>query len=263
LKPLLIDTHAHLFLEEFKNDQQGVIDRSFKEFSLKHIINVGIDIASSKQAIQIAKNDSLRFSASCGIHPNHLIAPEIRPERIKQLTQLIENERSSIVALGEIGLDYYRDYVQPHDQQFMFIEQIHIAVAFQLPIIIHCRNAFNDTYAILRHHLPSEYPVVFHCFSGDHDNLTQLIQAGYYVGIAGPVTFKNSPLAKLIPLIPPQRLLIETDAPYLAPAPYRGQRNIPGYVAYTASTIARLLSTSTDETIELTSSNAQRFFQLR
>nr|MBP7461983.1 TatD family hydrolase [Candidatus Delongbacteria bacterium] len=211
------DSHAHLQLEDYKADLESVMEESTRDLHLSRMVNVGIDLESSIQSIQLAERYPGIIFPSAGIHPNNTQA--VGQPELDQLETILRRYQHTIKALGEIGLDYYRDYSKPEKQRWCFIQQLQLARDHQLPIIIHSRNAFEDTWKILQDHLPPFYPVVFHCFSGDLPELEKVIESHYYVGIAGPVTFSNSRLPHILPEIPLSHLMIETDSPFLAPVP--------------------------------------------
>lgn len=258
--PLFFDSHAHLQLEDFASDQAEVIGESTSTFHLKRMINVGIDIPTSMESIRLAERYPGIIYPSVGIHPNN--THQMSQIELGQLEDLLRNYQTTIKALGEIGLDYYRDYSPPEKQRQCFIQLIQKALKYQLPIIIHSRQAFDDTWTILQDHLPPDYPVVFHCFSGDTAELVKLIDAHYYIGIAGPVTYSTSRLPHLVPDIPLSSLLIETDSPFLAPVPHRGKRNVPGNVSLVAEKIGQILGRSTEDIATITDLNAGYFFRL-
>ncbi len=251
----LIDTHAHLDMAAYNSDQAAVITRAFTEQVT--IITVGIDIDSSRAAIALAKKYR-HLSATAGIHPHYAAAAD--GEALVQLTKL--SQAKEVVALGEIGLDYYRDLSPRNVQRDLFYKQIKIAQAENLPLIIHNRNSDHDLLAILRD-IGGPYRGVAHSFFGKIDFAQRLFELGFYIGISGPVTFpQNKELHAVIAESPLERLLVETDAPYLTPVPFRGQRNEPSYVRYVAEKIAQIKGETVEEIARQTTANAITLFNL-
>lgn len=253
----LIDTHAHLNDSRFAPDLDSVMDRA-REAGIHTIIVVGYDLASSRSAIALAAtNPSLL--ATAGIHPHE--AAKADDQSFEELRRLAASE--GVVALGEIGLDYYYDH-SPHPvQQEVFRRQIRLARSLSLPVIVHDRDAHADVLTILQEENVDTCGGVMHCFSGDAHFAAQCLDAGLYISLAGPVTFKNAPIlvdvAKAVPL---DRLLLETDAPYLAPVPCRGKRNEPSYLRWIAEKVAQLRGISCEELSEQTTENAKKLFRI-
>lgn len=251
----LIDTHAHLDMTAFNQDRAAVITRAFTEQIT--IINVGIDIDSSRVVIALAKKYRHLY-ATAGIHPHYAVTAN--DGALKQLIMLLQAKE--VVALGEIGLDYYRDLSPRNVQRDLFYQQIKIARKNDLPIIIHNRNADHDLLAILRD-IGGPYRGVAHSFFGKIDFAQQLFDLGFYIGITGPVTFpENKGLHGVIAESPLSRLLVETDAPYLTPVPFRGQRNESSYVRYVAEKIAQIKGEAVEEIARETTANAIKLFKL-
>ena len=256
----LTDTHCHLDFYDFDDDRAVVLARGW-EFGIKRILIPGIDLQSSKSAIEIAEANQQIFAA-VGVHPNSANKWDTRT--IGFLDEMTPHPK--VVAVGEIGLDYYRDWTSPQLQKRILYEQLNLAQHLNLPVIIHTRNAnpedrtcITDTLEIL-----AEYQVtgVLHSFSGNIDEAEQAIALGFFIGITGPVTFKNAiELQKVVASVPLDRLLIETDSPFLAPIPNRGKRNEPAYVQYIAEKIGKIHNQSSDAVAEITAANARRLFQ--
>ena len=254
---MLFDSHAHLDMEDFQNDLQEVLDRALNG-GITRIITIGIDLSSSLKALELAKKYDFIFS-SIGYHPHN--ADHIDSQTMKELKRLVSEPK--IVAWGEIGLDFYRRYSPPERQIDLFEQQLEMAVQFNLPVIIHNRQADKEVLDILKKRMHGKHRGVIHCFSGDYDLAMELIDLGYYISIPGTVTYKNAhqvhDVASRIPL---ERMLIETDAPFLAPVPKRGKRNEPLYVTYTAQKIAQLRDMDFQEVADHTSRNAKQLFGL-
>jgi TatD DNase family protein len=256
----LIDTHTHLDFPQFDSDREQVIERAANA-GVKAIVNVGTDLASSRAAVALAEAYP-QIYAAVGAHPHD--AKTMTGETLEELRALASHPK--VVAVGEIGLDFYRD-LSPRDQQRRaFQQQLALAREVGKPVIIHDREAHKEVMAILRRWAEGcQQPVgVLHCFSGDLAMAQEAIELGFYISIAGPVTFQNARrLRELIRQLPLEKLLVETDCPYLAPHPHRGKRNEPAYVKLVAQEVARIKGTSSEEVARITSDNAQALFALR
>lgn len=252
----MIDSHAHLNDGRFADDHQQVIQRA-REAGVEGIINVGYDLPSSQRAIDLAASYPELF-ATVGFHPHS--AKFFSEESYGDLVSLAQQMK--VVAVGEIGLDYYYDNSPREQQQYAFRRQMELAEELNLPVVIHSREATQDTLQIIQ-----EFPNVrclLHCYSGSLETAEQYLAMGHYISIAGPVTFKNAArLQNVARNIPLERLLIETDCPYLAPEPMRGKRNEPAYVQFVAKKIAELHQVPLAEVIEHTKANTIQFFGLK
>ncbi len=254
---MLVDTHAHLDMEDFENDLDETLERAFEK-GITKIVTVGIDRQTSETALGIARRHSQIFAA-IGVHPHNAKAsPEAELSGLTELTSHPE-----VVAWGEIGLDFFRRYAPPNDQMSLFKRQLEMARDLKLPVIIHDRNAHAEVLDILKYMGPGERLGVIHCFSGDMDLAKDFMALGYYISIPGTVTYKNAlQIKEVASKIPLERLLIETDAPFLAPVPHRGKRNEPAFVALTAGEIARLRQMDPEDLGRMTSLNAGDLFGL-
>ncbi|NLN07347.1 MAG: TatD family hydrolase [Firmicutes bacterium] len=253
----LTDSHAHLIDERFQQDYEQVLERA-RTAGVTTIINVGYDLASSAAACDLAEKAEGLYAA-VGIHPHE--ASSYTAETARMLRKLAAHPK--VVALGEMGLDYYYNHSPRHVQQEVFRKQLGLARELSLPVIIHDRDAHDDLYRILCEENAQEVGGVLHCFSGDTAFAAKCLQLGFYLSLAGPVTFQNAgELLEVAKMVPSERLLIETDAPYLAPVPYRGRRNEPAYVRLVAEKIAALRGMETAEVAEMTSRNARAVFSL-
>jgi TatD DNase family protein len=263
----LTDTHTHLDFPQFDDDRERVIERA-STAGVKAIINVGTDLASSQAVVALAEAYP-QIYAAIGVHPHD--ARTLTEEVLEELRALASRPR--VVAIGEIGLDFYRD-LSPRDKQCQaFEQQLALAREVGKPVVIHDREAHKEVMAILRRwvessHKPSAIshkPVgVLHCFSGDLAMAQEAIELGFYISVAGPVTFKNARrLCELVRQLPLKRLLVETDCPYLTPHPHRGKRNEPAYVKFVAQEVARVKGLSLEEVARITSDNAQALFALK
>lgn len=259
------DTHCHLDFESFDEDREDVLTRAW-EAGLDWILNPGIDLATNLAAIELSRVFPGKISAAVGIHPNYG-----KPWS----NQLLENlrwqaQQPEVVAIGEIGLDYYRKHT-PHEQQkTMFTAQLVLAMELSLPVIIHNRDATQDLLSILQDwhqklvesdHPLAQGPGVLHSYSSDYQSAMTAIKMNFMIGIGGPITFTNASQRKAITRdLPLESLLLETDAPFLAPHPHRGKRNEPAYIPLIAQEIAQLKNISVSEVAENTYANARHLF---
>ncbi|MGG3843465.1 TatD family hydrolase [Anoxybacillus kestanbolensis] len=252
---MLFDTHAHLNATQFNEDVEQVIERARAE-GVSHIVVVGFDRPTIQRAMELAEQYSFIYAA-VGWHPVDAI--HMTDEDLIMIERLAAHPK--VVALGEMGLDYYWDQSPKEVQKEVFRKQIRLAKKVKLPIVIHNRDATADIVHILQEEHAEEVGGVMHCFSGSIEVARQCIDMNFYISFGGPVTFKNAKkpkeVAKEIPL---DRLLIETDCPYLTPHPFRGKRNEPSYVKYVAEAIAELKGISFEEVAQKTSDNAKRLF---
>jgi len=254
---MLIDSHAHLSMPQFDRDRDEVIRRA-AEAGVELIFTVGTDLKDWPKALEIARGSDGVF-AIIGIHPHH--AKEVTEKAYSDLRTLSQDEK--VRALGEIGLDFYRN-LSPRDVQVArFREQIHLARELNLPIVVHARGAHGEVLTILREEGAGEIGGVFHCFSGDYGMARACLDLGFLVSIPGTITFKNSEdLRNTIRKIPLDRILVETDCPFLAPVPVRGKRNEPAYVKFTALKLAEVRKSTFDKVARITTENAKRVFRL-
>lgn len=255
---MLIDSHAHLNDERFDKDREEVI-KSLKENNISLIIDPGDDLSSSIKAVKLAEEYE-NIYAAVGVHPHS--AEEMDESTIEALRAL--GNREKVVAIGEIGLDYYYDNSPRDIQKKWFKRQIQLAKEMDLPIIVHSRDANKDTYDIIKSEAFHNLRGVLHCYSGSLEMAEEYIKLGFYISFAGPVTFKNSKVSKEVAKnVPLDRLLIETDSPYLTPEPHRGKRNEPLYVRYVAGMIAELKGVGFEEIAKASSENAKRLFNIK
>ena len=253
----MIDTHSHLDSEQFVEDYRDVIQESF-DSGVQAIIMPAVEVAGFDRIVEIAESDDRLFYA-IGIHPHS--ASELNNESEKEIIRLTQNPKCK--AIGEIGLDYFYDF-QPKDVQLdAFRKQIRIAQYCNLPMIIHNREADADIMSILKEEL-IERPInaVLHCFSSPMDVAMDAIDMGMYISFTGNITFKKSVLSPIVEALPLDRIMLETDAPYMTPVPNRGKRNHPKYLNLIAEKIAEIKQIKIEEVIEMTTNNAKRFFKL-
>jgi TatD DNase family protein len=255
---LLIDTHAHLDMEDYADDIEEVLQRALTG-GISHIITVGIDIPSSRKAAELAERYDF-ISSTVGFHPHNADGADIK--KIDILRRLASDSKK-VVAWGEIGLDFYRHYSHVKNQIEVFELQLDTAIELNLPVIIHDREAHNDVLKLVSKRKSRPQKGVIHCFSGDFNLAMSFIDLGYYISIPGTVTYKNAvSIQEAAEKIPIERLLIETDAPFLSPLPLRGKRNEPLFMRHTAEKIARLRDMDLAELALKTTMNAKRLFGL-
>lgn len=253
----LIDTHCHLDMEAYQSDLDVVI-QSAALHGVRRIITIGIDYPSSRQAVAIAEQYTNIFAA-IGFHPHDAL--QVTAGVLKDIAELAQNKW--VVGYGEIGLDYAKNYA-PRDVQInVFNKQLHLAKELDLPVVIHDREAHEDTRNLIRAMGSLPKGGVMHCFSGDSRLAQELIDFGFYISIPGVATFTNAHLLhEVIRCIDLQYLLLETDGPFLAPVPYRGKRNEPSLMLYTAQMVADLKQITLEEVAIATTTNALRLFHL-
>ena len=252
---MLVDSHAHLEDEKYDKDREEIIEECKKD--LTFLINVGSNLLTSKQSIELAHNYDFIY-ASVGIHP-HDAQREF--DKVEEIERLALQEK--VVAIGEIGLDYYYDDPPKEFQKEIFIKQIRLAKKLNLPIIIHDRDAHGDILDILKQEWTKDLRGVFHSYSGSVEMAFQVIEMNFYISLGGPVTFKNAKKPKEVAkAVPIEKLLIETDSPYLTPEPYRGKRNTPVYVKFVAKKIAELREMPYEEVCRITAENAIKLFNI-
>jgi TatD DNase family protein len=254
---MFIDSHAHLDMKDFDKDRNLVIERAV-DAGITHMLTIGIDLNSSIRAHRLTQEYDFIFS-SIGYHPHN--AEKMEADTLKELGEM--TSESKIVAWGEIGLDFFRRRSSPEIQIEAFEQQLDMAIDLNLPVIIHNREADQKVFEIIKKRGKSLNRGVIHCFSGTHDLAMAFIQMGFYISIPGTVTYKNAfnvqDVASRIPL---DRMLVETDAPFLTPVPKRGERNEPLFVTYTAQKVANLRNIDVHEVARRTSENAKSLFSL-
>lgn len=250
------DTHAHYMDERFKEDKFELLKNLNENHNISHIINIGYDMPSSYEAVELAKKYDFCYCA-VGIHPHDSKdATKCDYEEIKKLAAY-----EKTVAIGEIGLDYYYDNSERNIQKKVFADQLDLAKEVKLPVVIHSRDATKDTLDIIK---SKDNIGVFHCFSGSVETAKEVLGMGYYISFAGPVTFKNSTnLKEVAKYVPLDRFFIETDCPYLAPVPNRGKRNDSSNLKYIAGEIAALRGITIEEVADISLKNSKRFFGIK
>ena len=251
---MLIDSHAHLVSLENLSE---VLERA-KENNIGKIVSISSDIPSTEETITLAERNSFIF-ATTGVHPHS--ADQTNEEVLKRLDQFAKHEK--VVAIGETGLDYFYMNSEKEVQIDSFVEHIHLGRKHNLPVIIHVREADENMVEILKKERAANLPGVIHCFTGNYDTAVKYLDLGYYISFSGIVTFKRSEeLREAAKKIPANKILIETDSPYLAPVPHRGKPNEPSYVKHVADTLAEVRGITFDELADITKANAETLFRI-
>lgn len=251
----MIDSHAHLNDPHYDQILPEVIIRA-QQAGIEGIINVGFDIPSSYRAVALADEYEWMY-AVIGIHPHY--AEQVSAKDIKELEKLAEHRK--VVGIGETGLDYYYDNSPREQQKLVFYQHLELAKKLDLPVVVHSRDAAKDTLDILKEH--PKHTCVLHCYSGSLETARIYLDMGHYISFAGPITFKNANRIRQVAAnISLNRLLIETDCPYLAPVPKRGQDNEPAWVVYVAEKMAELHNVTLDELKAVTTENTRNFFRI-
>lgn len=254
---MIFETHAHYDDEAFDIDREELLN-SLEEEGIGFVVNVSASIASSKETIELTKKYPFLYGA-IGVHPSD--TAELDEEKFQWLKEATKQEK--IVSLGEIGLDYYWDTPEREIQKLWFDRQMELAKEVKLPVIIHSRDAAQDTLDMIKSANLKEVGGVIHCFSYGVEMAREYLNMGFYLGIGGVVTFKNAKkLKEVVEYAPLEQILLETDCPYLAPEPYRGKRNSSLYLPYVAGEIAKIKNIDYDEVIEVTLNNAKRMYKI-
>lgn len=252
---MFFDTHAHLNAEQYNDDLREVIDRALAK-GVSRIVVVGFDRPTIEKAMELVEKYDFIY-ASIGWHPVDAI--DMTDEDLLWIEELSSHPK--VVALGEMGLDYYWDKSPKDVQKQVFRKQIQLAKKVKLPIVIHNRDATADIVEVLKEEGAEEVGGIMHCFSGSPETAQECVKMNFYISLGGPVTFKNAKKPKEVAeAIPLEKLLIETDCPYLAPHPFRGKRNEPSYVKLVAEQIAEIKNISVEEVAKVTTENAKKIF---
>ncbi|MFH1276768.1 MAG: TatD family hydrolase [Candidatus Eisenbacteria bacterium] len=256
----MIDSHAHLTHPDYGDEGADALLARAGEEGVDHVVCVAYDIPSNEAVIELSARDR-RVSAVVGIHPHESDkATAADLERMEELAR-----RPEVVGVGETGLDFYRDWADPVSQRRLFREQLAMAGRVGKPVVIHDRDAHDEVAGVLAEHAGAFPGGVMHCFSGDVALMEAVLPLGFYVSIPGPITFSKKDDGKLADVVrecPEDRLLIETDCPWLTPAPHRGKRNEPAHVRYVLERVARIRGRSTEEMDRITEENTRRLFRL-
>jgi TatD DNase family protein len=253
----LIDTHTHLYSEEFTADIDTVIKKA-EEQGVHKFYLPAIDSTAHRQMIDLEEKYPGKCIAMMGLHPCYV------KENYTSELQVVEDwlGKRKFVAVGEIGLDFYWDKTFTEQQYEAFRKQIEWSLQYQLPIVIHTRNAMAETIAVVKEYAAQGVKGIFHCFSGNAADAAEIIDLGFYLGIGGVITYKNAGLAEVIEKIDLKHLVLETDAPYLTPVPFRGKRNESSYLSYIAEKLALVKNVPVEEVAAITTANAEKIFGL-
>ena len=256
---MYIDSHVHLDYSRFDLDRDNLI-RTLKDNKVELVINIGADEDSSERSVELAHRYE-NIYAVVGVHPHS--AKDLEGRDLSSIIKMLENDK--VVAIGEIGLDYYYDNSPRDIQKKWFKEQINLALRLNKPVVIHSRDADKDTFDIIKSGVEEGgLTGVMHCYSGSVELAKEYLKLGFYISLGGPVTFKNARVPKEVAKeVALDRLLIETDCPYLSPEPYRGKRNEPMFVSYVAEEIAKIKGISIEEVAEVTTKNAKKLFGIK
>ncbi len=253
----LIDSHAHLELEPLVQDSVGVLERA-TEAGIIAVITVGTHISDAEKALEIADRFE-RVFVSMGVHPHN--AKDVHEGTFTIMEKLSKHPK--VVAYGEIGLDFFRNLSPRSVQTTVFADQLELAKKLSKPVVIHLRNAYEEGLNMLEKAAPFNAGGVIHCFSGDQKDADRALELGFYISIPGTVTYKkNDTLRTILSTVPEHRILLETDAPFLAPEPLRGKNNEPAFIVHTARKVAEIRKVSVEEISRVTTANAIRLFRL-
>ena len=254
---MIFDTHAHYDDERFDEDRDALL-KSMKDAGIGNIVNVGANLAGSQRSLDLADEYDFMYAA-VGVHPSD--CAELDDEGIERLKTMSADPKC--VAIGEIGLDYYWPEPEHDLQKKWFKRQIDLAREVNLPIIVHSRDAASDTVDILKSENAGELGGVVHCFSYSKEVAEECVKMGFYIGVGGVLTFKNGrKMKEVVEAIPMERIILETDCPYLAPEPFRGKRNSSLYIPYVVSAMAQIKGISEEEVINITEDNARKMYRL-
>ena len=250
----IFETHMHLDLENFDQDpDRDKIICQARKSGIKKMLNIGTDAKSSQASIDLAEKHPGVYAA-VGVHPHE--AQSLDLDEIRELAQ-----HKKVVAIGEVGLDYFKNYSPRDAQEAAFRSQVELAIELDLPLIVHCRDAYKDCYRILREYDPKK--VLFHCYSGNYKYAQTLFSHGWLIALGGAITFNKGAQDELVSMMPSDKFVVETDCPFLTPNPHRGKRNSPLYLPYIVQKIASLRGECEQKIAKQTYKNACNFFQIR
>ncbi|MBN2788553.1 MAG: TatD family hydrolase [Candidatus Delongbacteria bacterium] len=252
---MFFESHAHLYFEHYDEDRDKLINELLST-EIDGIINVGVDIETSYQSIRLAEKYD-RIYAAVGLHPTDLKSNS--DDAVKEIRELLKHDK--VVALGETGLDLYWDKVPFETQRKYFIKQLELSLEENFPVIIHSRDAEIETMKVINE-VSDNYTGVFHCYAGSADTALELIDKGFYISFTGNITYKKNDREEVIKALPLDRLLLETDSPFLTPVPFRGKRNDPSKLRYIAQKIADLKNISIEEVSKVTLENTRKLFKI-
>lgn len=253
----MIDTHCHIDETAFDTDREEVIARQ-RESGVEAMIVPGVNVASIETVMQVCRTHEGYCFPALGLHPEDV--KDDWQEQLAIVEQAIRANRNELVAIGEIGLDYYWDKTFKEEQQEVLRQQMVLAKELDLPVILHNRESTEDIVRIAKE---VGGRGVFHCFNGSRETAQQILEMGFYLGIGGVLTFKNSKLAEKLDVVPLERILLETDAPYMAPVPHRGERNESRHMIHVAERLAQVYNCSIEDIISTTTRNAKQLFRIK
>jgi len=253
---ILTDTHTHLYLEQFDEDRDEMIQRAFDR-GVKFLLLPNIDSKTVEPMLELCRKHPSNIFPMMGLHPSDV--KENYLEELAVVEEMLDKDR--FYAIGETGMDLYWDKTFVEEQKISLRKQIEWAKKYQLPIVLHVREAFNEIFEIIDDTIDENLTGVFHCFTGTSEQANRIIDWGFKLGIGGVLTFKNSGLDKAIANIPLEHLVLETDAPFLAPKPFRGKRNESAHIYYVAQKLAEVKKVSIEELAEVTTQNAKELFK--
>ena len=252
----MIDSHCHLDFDQFDGRRDEVLEAA-RTAGVHTVVNIGVDLASSIKSVQLAEQYDMVY-ASVGVHPHD--ARTLDDETHDRLEELIGHDK--VIAVGEIGLDYYRDLSPRKVQRAAFRRQLELAVEHGLPVVIHTRKALDEAVEIMRDYAPRLAGGVFHCFEGDTDSVDGVFDLGLIISVGGVVTFKNSQMSRVAAAVPLEKMILETDAPFLTPVPFRGKTNSPAHVRYVYEKVAELKGIPVTEVERVVDRTCRKLFRL-
>ncbi len=252
----MIDSHCHLDLKEYRNNLDEIINNA-RRVGVNIMVNIGADLSSSQKSVALAEKYDCIY-ATVGVHPHD--ASQYDDATEAELLKLLQHDKT--VAIGEIGLDYYRDLSPRPVQRKAFIRQLEIAVRENCPVVIHSRESFRDTVAILKDYDGKLRGGIFHCFPGSVDDAFEVIAMGFHISVGGVITFPKAKMADVAAAVPLEKILLETDSPYLTPVPHRGRTNQPAYVEFVCDKLAELRGISAAEAEKVTDRNCRKVYRL-
>jgi len=252
----LIDSHTHLYLEEFNTDRKEMVERAISS-GIKYMFLPNIDSSSVAGMLDLCNIFPQNCYPMMGLHPTSVKGNYL--DELKVVDEWLGKKK--FYAIGETGIDLYWDKTHQKEQEAAFIHQINLAKKYSLPIVIHSRNSFDELFSILENHAGNDLKGVFHCFTGNLAQAEKIIEMGFLLGIGGVVTFKNSGLAEVIDKLNLSHIILETDSPFLAPVPYRGKRNESAYISVIAEKIAGIKKMSVEDVASITTANSLKLFK--
>lgn len=252
----LVDTHCHLYLTDFEDDRQQIIDRALAE-GVQKMYLPAIDSSELERLLMLEKAFPEHCIPMMGLHPCSV--KENYEDELRLVEVQLRHRR--FAAVGEVGLDFYWDVSFTAQQYVAFRRQVDWAAELGLPVVIHSRNSLDESIGVIREKQKGRLKGIFHCFSGSVEQARQIIELGFYLGIGGVITYKNAGLAEVLKDVPLESMVLETDAPYLTPVPYRGKRNESSYIKYVAQKLADVKGVSVEEVAAVTTANAENIFK--